>query len=81
MANNEALETTKYTLFCAVQGIYAHMTFLNELTEGQNCQHWDTDQVEPTMEQVNDHFHIELQGSKAMQKEEANQTHTPAIYI
>lgn len=39
VANNGVLETTKYTLFCAVQGIHAHMTFLHELTEGQNRQH------------------------------------------
>lgn len=80
-ANNRASETSKCTPFFAIYGTNPQMTFLNEPIEEWDHQCVDADQVQATMQEVNQHLQIEMRRSQAMQEKVANQSWVRVLNI
>jgi len=77
-ANNGMSETTKYTLFYAVQGVDPRMSFIGEPTKDQDQRRISADQVQATMQQIHEHVQLEMRRSQAVQEEGANRGRIPA---
>jgi len=71
-ANNGMSESTKCTMFFAVQGVDPQMLFEGEPTSERDQHRLDADQVQARMQQVREHLWVEMRRSQALREEGAN---------
>jgi len=58
--NNGMSESTKCTLFFAVQGVDPQMSFAGEPTLEWDQRRLDADQVQATMQQIHEYVRLEM---------------------
>jgi len=80
-ANNGISESTKCTLFFAVQGVDPRMSFVGEPTPDRVQWRCEADQVQATMQQVHEYVRVEMRRSQAVQEEGANWGRIPGPNI
>jgi len=71
-ANNGVSEITKCTPLYAVQGMDPRMSFSGEATKKRDQRCVNADEVQATMQQIQDHLRVEMRPSQAGQQEGAN---------
>jgi hypothetical protein len=60
-ANNGTSETTKCSVFFAVEGVDPRMTFKEATEKSGDSRVVDADQVQMAMQQIHDHLRVEMQ--------------------
>ena len=80
-ANNGVSKSTKCTPFFAVQGVDPRMSFAGVPTQERDQRCVNADQVQATMQQVNEHLQEKMKWSQALQKDSANRGSIPAPII
>jgi len=80
-ANNGVSETTKCTPFYTIQGTDPWMAFVGEPTKKRDQRRVSADNVQLTMQQINEHLRVEMRRSQAIQEEGANRGGIPTPNI
>jgi len=79
--NNGISASTKCTPFCAVQGVDPRMSFAKEPTLERDQRRLDADQVQATMQQINEDLRVQMRRNQVLQEEGENWGRIPAPNI
>jgi len=77
-ANDGVSETTKCTPFHVIQGMDPWMWFAGEPSKEWDQQRVMADNVQATMQKIDEHLRVEMRRSQAVEEEDANCGHIPA---
>jgi len=71
-ANDGVSESAKCTPFCAVQGMDPRMSFAREPTQERDQLRLEADQVQSSIQQIHEHWRVEMRRSQVGQEDSAN---------